>query len=344
MKILYNICPSAFQTKGGGGVQLLKTMQYLKTYKDINIRLFKLDYDIKKFDIFHNFSLHRDTAEIFLLAKYFGLKTVLSPIYWNNELLLKEEVNKYKSFAFNIIKKTLGNYMPLTLGWEKEMIKNADIIAPNSEIEKDVIVNRFGAERNKVEVVYNGVDISFSKGNPNLFRKKYNIYDDFILFVGRLEPRKNLIRLIKAVSGLNVKLVIVGPVYRNEVYYQKCKSISNKNIIFLGPIPHNSPLLRSAYSAAKVFVLPSIFETPGLSALEAGLSGANVVITKYGSTTEYFGKYGWYVDPFSVDNIKDNIIDAFKAKKNKKLSNYIKRRFTWDKVVSKLREIYINLQ
>jgi len=100
-------------------------------------------------------------------------------------------------------------------------------------------------------------------------------------------------------------------------------------------------LLRSAYSAAKVFVLPSIFETPGLSALEAAVAGANIVITKYGSTKEYFGDYAWYVDPFSESDIKDKILDAFKSKKNKKLSYHIKKNFTWDKIVKKLRDVYI---
>ncbi len=68
-------------------------------------------------------------------------------------------------------------------------------------------------------------------------------------------------------------------------------------VIWLGRLDHHDPLLASAYAAARVFALPSWFETPGLAALEAALAGCAVVITPYGSTREYFGDLVEYARP-----------------------------------------------
>ena len=70
--------------------------------------------------------------------------------------------------------------------------------------------------------------------------------------------------------------------------YDKCVKEAGSNVKFLGDLDHSSDMLRSAYAACDVFVLPGWFETPGLAALEAALAGAKVVATKGGSTKEYF--------------------------------------------------------
>ncbi len=126
---------------------------------------------------------------------------------------------------------------------------------------------------------------------------------------------------------------------KDEEYFRLCKkeAKNSKNIHFLGYIPHNSTLFLSAYAACKVFVLPSWYETPGLAALEAGLAGANVVITQRGATKEYFKKYAWYVDPSSVKSIREKTLEAFYAKKSKKLSKHILKNYTWEKGACQLK-------
>ena len=115
---------------------------------------------------------------------------------------------------------------------------------------------------------------------------------------------------------------------------------ADDNVLFLDPIPHDSELLKSAYKACDTLILPSNVETPGLVALEAGLSGAKIAITEIGGTKEYFGNYATYINPFKTLSIKKAVINSFVLRKNKKLSNMILKRFTWEIVAEKTLEAY----
>ena len=192
----------------------------------------------------------------------------------------------------------------------------------------------------KCSVIPNGVDIKFKDGNSKLFESKYKI-NDFILFVGRIEHRKNLLRLIMAFikSNLKTNLVIIGKIEDYD-YYNLCKKESNEKVIFIPPMPHDSEILKSAYKSAKVLVLPSFLETPGLSALEGGLAGTNIVITKIGGTNEYFEDYAFYIDPFDEKDIQKALISAYNAPSTDELSKHIQKEFTWDKVAQKTLDVY----
>ncbi|MFB0510011.1 MAG: glycosyltransferase, partial [bacterium] len=105
----------------------------------------------------------------------------------------------------------------------------------------------------------------------------------------------------------------------------------------------NSEMLASAYAACDVFVLPSFYETPGLAALEAGLAGAKIVITKYGGTDEYFGDYAEYIDPKKVQSIYQGLVRALAKKKDRILAEHIRTNFLWEKSAKKLIEIYTTI-
>jgi len=119
-----------------------------------------------------------------------------------------------------------------------------------------------------------------------------------------------------------------------------CTKEAKDNIHFIGHIAHDSEVLASAYSAARVFVLPSWAETPGLATLEAGLAGCNIVITNRGSTTEYFKNFATYCNPSSVKSIRNAIIEAYNREKNEELRNHILQNYTWDIVAKKTLEAY----
>jgi len=89
-----------------------------------------------------------------------------------------------------------------------------------------------------------------------------------------------------------------------------------------------------------VFALPSLFETPGIAALEAGLAGARIVITPHGGTREYFGDKAIYVDPYSVHAIRRGLQDAFAHAPSEDLSHHIAARYLWKHVASRTRDIY----
>jgi glycosyltransferase involved in cell wall biosynthesis len=99
-------------------------------------------------------------------------------------------------------------------------------------------------------------------------------------------------------------------------------------------------LLASAYAACDVFVLPSLFETPGIAALEAGLAGAKVVITSQGGTREYFGGLAEYINPYSVKSIRDGIQIALIKQNDKQLRDKIRKEYLWSDVAKHLLSVY----
>jgi len=327
----------------GTRVQILKTKEYInKLYPNIKIDFFhQEESDLQQYDIFHNFTMNRDTAEIFAYAKKRGLKTVLSPIYWNSKNFLIDAYGVFAAYFYKFLKKFVGPYSGSILGWGQMMIDNADVILPNSQMEVEIIRKDFKINTSQaIDVVYNAVDEEFMHGDPSLFRETFKIYDDFVLYVGRIDERKNTLRLIKAMNELkDVRLVLIGS-YLNKEYYEKCTSEANKNIIFIKEMERKSRMLPSAYAAAKVFVLPSWYETPGLAALEAGIAGANIVITMYGSTKEYFRDYADYVEPSSIKDISSKIASSLNKNKTDKLQTHILTNFTWEKIVRKLASVY----
>jgi glycosyltransferase involved in cell wall biosynthesis len=105
-------------------------------------------------------------------------------------------------------------------------------------------------------------------------------------------------------------------------------------------LENDSPMLASAYAACDTFVLPSLFETPGIAALEAGLAGAKVVITPHGGTTEYFGDDAVYVDPVSIASIRDGIRAALARPRGEQLRTRIRARYLWSHVASLTKSVY----
>jgi glycosyltransferase involved in cell wall biosynthesis len=213
-------------------------------------------------------------------------------------------------------------------------LNNANIIMPNSKLEAKHLSNNFKF-KNNMSVIHNGVESFYRKGDKNIFIDKYNM-ENFILFVGRIEPKKNVLTLIKAVNDSSHKLVLIGDTNSDPEYYMMCKNNAGNNVNFLGNIPHNSEMLRSAYHAAKCFVLPSWLETPGIAALEASLAGCNLVITDRGSTKEYFKDKVIYCDPKNLNSIKKGIEKGMNLNEKTDLSNYIIDNFSWQNIAKNI--------
>jgi len=191
-------------------------------------------------------------------------------------------------------------------------------------------------------IVPNGVDKRFDMDDTKVFSSKYNL-SDYILTVGRIEPRKNQLNLIRAMKGISKDLVVIGEAVTGyEWYFEKCKKESGENIHFLGKIDNikDGHLLTGAYAGADIFVLPGWFETPGLSALEAALGGCKVIATSGGSTKEYFFDKVLYIDPASVNDIRNKIRMAIKNKKTNDLKELVINNYTWEKVAEKTIEAY----
>ena len=136
-------------------------------------------------------------------------------------------------------------------------------------------------------------------------------------------------------------VVFVGePVSDYDDYYRKCLAESSDKMHFLGRFEHDSSMLASAYAACGVFALTSWFETPGLVALEAALSGAKVVITEEGSTREYFEDMVTYSAPDNLESIRGAIERSYVSSNDGRLKQHVREHYTWEKVAEKTLEAY----
>jgi len=183
-------------------------------------------------------------------------------------------------------------------------------------------------------VVYNGI-------NENLFQLKHSIQKDetLVICVARIEGIKNQLNLIKALNNTRFKLLLIGSSAPNQLsYYEDCKKNAASNITFINHLPQEE--LLKYYQQAKVHVLPSWFETTGLSSLEAAAMGCNVVITNRGDAKEYFADDAFYCDPAWPTSIYNAIEKASHASTNKKLQDRIISNYTWSKASKQTLEAY----
>jgi len=190
--------------------------------------------------------------------------------------------------------------------------RRADHIITVSEYSKRDIIGTYGIEGHKITVTYEGAGAAFrpidrQKAKDRL-ADKYQINDDFILYVGRLQGRKNIGRLVGAYSqirksGYRHKLVLVG---KADSLFQpvlsKIRELRLENDILLrGYVPDED--LPCFYSGAEVFAYPSFYEGFGLPVLESMACGTPVVTSQGSSLDEIAGNAALFIDPLDEQSI-----------------------------------------
>jgi glycosyltransferase involved in cell wall biosynthesis len=330
----------AFQAPGGGENQLVQTGRHLEEL-GVPVRLFSPWTDrLEQARLLHLFGMSREGIELARRAKARGTPVVLSPICWYEPRALWALETGLARKLGSLGAWSLRRWASRLPGWRRELLLLADRILPSSNAEARQLTALFGVDRERVRVVPNGVLASFHWASPSRFRGRFG-NDDFVLFVGRIEPRKNPLGLIRAVRALGLRLVIIGAAPPGcQSYHERCKAEGGDRVRWLQQRDHHDPLLASAYAAARVFALPSWFETPGLAALEASLAGAAVVITPYGSTREYFGDRVVYTRPDRVTEISRAISWCWSQGPDSRLAEHVASNFLWPQVAKQTAEVY----
>jgi glycosyltransferase involved in cell wall biosynthesis len=269
---------------------------------------------------------------------------VLSPICWYESRSLGALAGSPVKAALDLSKWAARRLIPKLPDWRGELLSLSDAILPNSSAEARQLVRLFGADRERVHIVPNGVDPRFAHADPGPFRSlpagRPN-HRDFVLYAGRIEPRKNVLGLIRASRLANLPLVVIGvTVPGHEAYAQLCRQEGGRSTTFFGPLDHADPLLSSAMACARVFALPSWFETPGLAALEAAMAGCAIAITPYGCTREYFGDHVEYAPPRRPRLIAHALQRAWEDGPSATLKAHIAANFAWSSVAIATREAY----
>lgn len=323
MNVVYWTYPWAYQCKGGGERQMLAYSTELSKM-GLNVSYYDMwNPRLESADIFHCFSVMPGVLDFCLYIKNnTNAKLVVSPNLWAT-------IDTRDKYDVKMIESIL--YL-------------ADIVIVNSILEADSLSMSFGANRDKFYVVYNGYDEIFDNvqniAHPN---SKY-YYDNYVVNVANIEPRKNQLLFIQALKkfGWHGKFLIVGNV-RDEEYAAQCREAAGDMLVCLGELDYASNELLSVLSGAAFFAMPSQVETPSIAALEAAALGKKILITSEGSTREYFKDYAVYVNPDSLESMVDGIATVNSRNVDDLLQKHIRSKFMWRYCSENLFNIYNSL-
>ncbi len=205
--------------------------------------------------------------------------------------------------------------------WTSYSVANASKIVTISESSKLDIIKYYKVDPKKIVVTYLGYDTETfqpvtDRNKIQEVMKKYNIAQPYILYLGTLQPRKNIVRLIQAfklltsdlaISKLGLKLVIVGKkgwLY-DEIFAEVKKLNMEEIVVLTGYIQDEEKA--AMLSGALLYTLPSLYEGFGIPIIEAMACGTPVVVSRISSLPEVVGEYGILIDPYSVPSIGEGL-------------------------------------
>lgn len=192
----------------------------------------------------------------------------------------------------------------------KKAAYSADKIIAISEQTKLDVIHYLKVPESKIEVVYQGCHASFKEKQSeevlNQIREKFQLPEKFILNVGTIEPRKNLLNVVKALKGTDIPLVVVGS--KKPKYFKLIEKEIQQNKIkvqFLQGVSMEE--LSAIYRLADIFIYPSFFEGFGIPVIEALFSQTVVITSNTSCLPEAGGPDSVYVNPENVDDIRAKI-------------------------------------
>lgn len=235
---------------------------------------------------------------------------------------------------------------------KKALRKTAKVLAISNSTKHD-IQKLFAVPDNKIAITYPGFDASFKPLAKDIITKakiSYKLSKDYILFVGTVEPRKNIGGLIESYNLLTndikskYNLVIVGKkgwLY-DEIFRKVQEFKLEKNIKFLDYVKFED--LPAIYNGAKIFVYPSLYEGFGLPPLEAMACGKAVIASNVSSLPEVVGDAAILINPNNYIKLADQIANLLND--DKKISDLEKKSlaqtkiFSWEKCAEQTLEAF----
>ena len=228
----------------------------------------------------------------------------------------------------------------------RRSIKRADVVVTISQFSKERIMYHYGVDPDKIRIASCGYreDIfhnNYSSEKIDCTKQKYEITGDYFLYLGTLEPRKNIERLVEAYSSLTntadncPKLVIAGGKgWLYDSIFEIVKKYGlESDVIFTGYVEDEEvPLLMNG---AMAFCFPSLYEGFGMPPLEAMACGTPVITSNISSLPEVVGDAAVMVDPYSAESICEALHKVLKDEELRKNMSYRGleqcKKFSWKK-------------
>jgi len=234
-------------------------------------------------------------------------------------------------------------------------IKRSDKIVAVSQFTKDEILKYYKTDASKIEVVFNSINISqteITEEKKQAVREKYSLPEKFILYIGTLQPRKNVPALIEAYAKIKnkipeIKLVIAG----NKQAHNFDKKIDEvilennfdeKDILFAGFIDVDDKT--AFYQMAEVFAFPSFYEGFGIPILEAMSQGAATLASDIPPHKEVAGEAAEYFNPRDIDILSEKLYNMCVNQERRKelieLGLARVKAFSWKDSAQKMLDIF----
>lgn len=290
-------------------------------------------YSFDGIDVCHLFTTSPEILPYAVAARSLSIPVVVSPIYYPSDVL---PIAAVKARALAGLPGLYGN-----LAAARALLQIASRVLVLSTSEARALRIVFGVSRARMFEVPNGVDPRFAQSTPDAFRAAYGHRPD-VLFVGRLDRNKNVLRLIRAIERTDLNLSIIGFASQADpdVEREVMRSVG-KRVRYLGPVPWDSALLPSAYASARVVCLPSFKEVMPLTLLEALAAGCRIVTTRNSAMTELLLDEAQYCDPRSVESIRSAILTALRSRAPERARARVISHFTWPEIARRVAGHYI---
>lgn len=321
-------------------------------------------------DLAHIYNVQRSSEAAFQvdLCKKHSKKIVISPIIadfstLNNQgrhgirKIIESSLKNHSNIIKDVARISKGvqeiNTLPYSLRRShlenlKYISARCDIALPNSEAEASYLIKDLGFNKEKIKIIKNGVseDLLQEHFDKEILKKHAVHWEKFALCVARIDERKNILNLVKALKDTNINLLIIGtaaPLHKSYLNEVLGEIKSSSNIIHINK-SFSQKELTSIYRLSHLHVLPSWLETPGLVSLEAGLFGNNLVVGDCPPVREYFNGFANFCTPHDINSIREETTSAYtQERSSQNASEIIREKYSWRKISEKYLETYRQL-
>lgn len=321
----------------------------INTYPDLKFvnKYTNIKSNVLRKGIFMPFSIRSFKMDLFHGLDHIGIPFIFKSKKCKYAVTIHDLITRIYPDKFTIKHRFVQNaLLPLIL-------RKADKIIAVSNSTKNDIIKFYPKYSHKIKVIYEGVEPQFFPRSNQEIEKtltKYNIDFKYFLFLGTVEPRKNIVRVVdafiklKQAGNVEQKLVITGRkgwLY-NEILEKINKSPFSQDMIFSGYIDDGD--LPFLYSGADIFLYPSLYEGFGLPVLEAMACGTPIITSNLSSFPEVAGDAAILIDPMNIEEITYAIEKLWR---DRDLREELQKKgleraklFSWEKAAKETLKLY----